>query len=200
LGLLGLGAFLSLSASACGGSDGEPQSSQAPLVFTGTVADTDVRVGVVASGRHARLYFCGTGSSLSPWTRWLSADRSDTGAISFPSDGWELSGSLQGTVLDGTVAPAAAELHRFHAVAARAGSLFGLYEADAPCGKVGLIVGAGGTPDAPSAQGACSGANPESDRQVIPIMPIARTSSGTIGVTVAGDAQVLQVAPAAVIP
>lgn len=159
-----------------------------------------MRVGAVASGRHALLYFCGAGSSLNTWTRWISAERSETGELSFPAGGWQLSGSFHGTVLDGTVAPAGEQAHAFHAIAANAGTLFGLYETQAPCGRVGLIVSASDTGDSASAQGACTGDDPAGDRQVIPIMPLTRASDGTIGVTVDGDEQVLHVSPATVSP
>jgi hypothetical protein len=183
--------------SACGSDSKEPASVAGPLVLVGKVDGTDVRVGVVTTASRARLYFCGTGDSLETWTRWLSVDRSSTGEIGLSdADAWKLRGSFQSDTLAGSVAAKGFDEREFHAVVIQHEALSGLYEANAPCGKVGLIVSMEGASGAPLTQGACTGSTAGDVEQVIPILPVSRGADGAIAVTIAGDSQVLQASPA----
>ncbi len=174
---------------ACGSAS--PGSAPAAArVFVGTVTGSDARVGVVATDRTARIFFCGGASSVSAMTHWLpSVPIEPEGKATQPKDaaGWSMGGQVAATGVSGMVTPAGGAAFAFHADPVTPGTIAGLYEGAGPCGKVGLIVAQSSAGDEATGQGACvpatGGASPE---QVNPIRPIERAADGTIPVVVDG--------------
>jgi hypothetical protein len=173
-------------------------------VLTGQMAGTDATVAIVASPRHARVYFCGGSSSYGTLTHWFTVDIDSTGkAISQPDAGdWALQAQLEGDRMIGSVTPADGVVRAFQAGAVAAGTIAGLYETLAsPCGRIGLIVLQSSGGAAPTGQGACIGSGAAgglpSVLQVNPIVPIARSADGSIPVVVAGSTAEVMVLPAA---
>ena len=185
-------------ATGCGGGTIEPANDGAPRTFTGDVAGTDVRVGIVANARHARVFFCGGASSYQTMTRWLDTDVDAAGTIdlpSTPSQPWTLEGTVGSDEVTGTIAMGNAMPRPFRATAVAERTIGGLYEGTAACGRVGLIL-VQSTPDAiPVGQGACVG--PTIFEQVNPLEPIVREPDGTIRVTVGASAEETRVKAAA---
>ncbi len=178
---------------ACVAACGSASSGSAPAatrVFVGTVSGSDARVGVVATDRSARIFFCGGASSVAAMTHWLSSVPIDSqGKATQPKDaaGWSMGGEVAATGVSGRVTPAGGVALAFHADPVIPGTIAGLYEGGGPCGKVGLIVTQSSAGDEATGQGACvpatGGASPE---QVNPIRPIERAADGTIPVLVDG--------------
>ncbi|HEX4447531.1 MAG TPA: hypothetical protein VH044_12370 [Polyangiaceae bacterium] len=199
------GMALAVSLAGCGSSsEGGPPSTAAPSrVFVGVVEGTDVRVGIVATTHHARVFFCGGDVSYATLTHWIPSASLDPagGALSQGHDaaGWSVDGKLDDGGATGTVVAGAAGTFSFHAAPVSAGTIAGLYEGAEPCGKVGLIVTQNGAVDEPAGQGACVPTvvgSMASNEQVNPIRPLARAADGTIPVTVAGAMALVRVAAA----
>jgi hypothetical protein len=168
-----------------------------PRVFVGEVTGTDVRLAVIATARRARIYFCGGNSTYATATRWLAADL-DTGqrlTLQAPQN-WQLDGQLVEATLSGTIDMGDGVSHPFAAAGVGQGTIAGLYEATAPCGKVGLIVAQLSPASDAIGQGACIGETPAQVMQVNPVMPLARLPDGTIPVTTAGTTDPTLVHPA----
>jgi hypothetical protein len=174
-------AAIALAAVACG--DGAPSSVPA-RIYTGELAGTDVRVGIIATEHHARLFFCGGPSSYQTKTRWVTSDIDAAHALQLPSspnETWVLRGTVTDAEVTGSLDMGDATPHTFRATMVSERTISGLYEGTAPCGRLGLIV-VQATPDMPPVgQGACVGTTLE---QVNPLEPIVRTPDGTIRVTV----------------
>ncbi len=170
-------------------------------VLVGTVEGTDAQVAVVASAHRARIYFCGGDSSYPALTHWFTADVDASGAIRAEADApgdWSIEGQVGGADAAGAVTVADGTRLTFRATNVAGGTIAGLYEAAAPCGKVGLIVTQPSAQAAPSGQGACIHTDVRpSVEQVNPIAPLIRATDGTIRVLVAGTAAALSVLPAA---
>jgi hypothetical protein len=177
---------------ACGSSSSSASPASAePRVFIGQVDGSDARVGVVATGHSARIYFCGGDGTFTTMTHWFPSvpfgtsgrDLAPTGATA----GWSIAGEVDDAGASGMVTTTSGSGFAFHAAPVAAGTIAGLYEAAGPCGKVGLIVAQGSAGEEPVGQGACvpatGGASPE---QVNPIRPIQRAADGTIAVVVDG--------------
>jgi hypothetical protein len=166
---------------ACG--DGAPASLPA-RIYAGELTDTDVRVGIIATEHHARVFFCGGASSYQTATRWLTADVDAAHKLSLPSsptERWVLQGNVADAEVAGSIDMGDAMPRVFHATIVSERTISGLYEGTAPCGRLGLIV-IQATPDThPVGQGACVGSTLE---QVNPLDPIVRGPDGTILVTV----------------
>jgi hypothetical protein len=169
------------------------QSVEAVRVLVGPVAENDAQVGIVATAHHARLFLCGGPSSYSSATHWFSIDVSaseqimaeagSTGPLSVVGHIGQADAGGVITLADGTALT-------FQASRTVPGTLAGLYEAAAPCGKAGLIVTQPSLQAPASGQGTCIGAvtGSSADRvlQVTPIAPIARAADGSIHASVAG--------------
>jgi hypothetical protein len=186
---------------ACGSSSSPPGDSAAATVrFVGVLPGTDVQMAAVTSEHHARLYFCGGDTSYATSTKWLVAPLDGAGAIALgpPDSPWRLratvvGGSLQGSIDRGDGLPAA-----FSAERVSESSLTGLYEANAPCGKVGVIVTQASGTDAAAVQGACIPTDSTVPIvQVNPLLPVALQGDGSLGVTPAGTTETAFVRAAA---
>jgi hypothetical protein len=162
---------------------GTAPGSKAPIVLVGEVADTDIRVGAVLAAGRMRLFFCGGASSYATATQWVQAEVADDASVAFENDVLALHGALDGDALDGELTRSGDAALRFSAERVRAGTLAGLYEAEAGCGRVGLIVAQRSESDPPVAQGACVGAG-HAPEQVNPILPLALDQNGTLAVEV----------------
>ncbi len=187
----------------CGSSSpgSAPGTTAAPLVFVGDVEGTDVRVGIVATRHHARVFFCGGDTSYATLTHWIPSASLDPGdgALTQASDtaGWSVNGTLDEGGATGTVVAGATGSFSFHAAPVAAGTIAGLYESTLPCGEVGLIVAQDSSGDAPTGQGACVPSAPggtASTEQVNPIRPITRAADGTIAVSVGTTTTVVHAA------
>jgi hypothetical protein len=193
-------AALVVVAAACGSSSSPAPA--APRVYVGEVQGSDARVGVVATDRDARIFFCGGASSYRSMTHWIpSAPIDADGGVSQPADaaGWIVEGQVAASGASGTVMVPDGSKFSFHADPVARGTISGLYEGAGPCGKLGLIVAQGAAGQAADGQGACVPASGEADpEQVNPIRPIERATDGTIPVVVDGAG--LLVHPAAAPP
>ncbi|HMI87687.1 MAG TPA: hypothetical protein VK550_26555 [Polyangiaceae bacterium] len=174
-------AALVVSTFACG--DGPP-SSPAARIYTGELTGTDVRLGIIATEHHARLFFCGGATTYETMTRWVTSDIDTAHKLSLPSsptERWVLQGTVADAEVSGTIDMGDANSRPFHATAISERTISGLYEGTASCGRLGLIV-VQATPDAkPTGQGACVGPVLE---QVNPLEPIVRNPDGAIVVTI----------------
>src|SRR5262245_23997997 len=185
---------LALTAFGCGETAPDPSGR----VYTGDVPETDVRVGIIASAAHARVFFCGGASSYTTMTRWLNADVDSAHQLSLPSTPnqyWGLQGTVGDVVVSGSVDMLDGVVRPFRATLVGDRTISGLYEGTAGCGRLGLIVDQS-TPDtAAVGQGACVG--PQTIEQVNPLEPIVRTPDGTIIVNVTNWTGEREVRPAA---
>jgi hypothetical protein len=178
-----------------------PSAAPAARVFTGAVDGTDAQVAVVASARHVRVYLCGGPASYATLTHWFALDLDASGGAHAQADGaeaWSLDGQVADTTATGAVTIADGTRFTFETARVSAGTIAGLYEGPASCGKIGLIVMQPSAQSASSGQGACITADAiPSVEQVNPIRPLTRASDGTISVLVAGTTDAVLVRAAA---
>jgi hypothetical protein len=193
--------FALASAVACGQSAPSGATSDtASARFVGEIPGTDVRMAAVASQHHMRLYFCGGDTSFADSSKWLIAPLDAGGAVTLgpPDSPWRIDaavhdGAIQGWVDRGDGVPVS-----FAAAKIAPNTLAGLYEAAAPCGKVGVIVTQASTEVGAVAQGACiPGDLTAPVVQVNPLMPLSLRGDGSIAVTPAGATETSLVVPAA---
>jgi len=163
--------------------------SDAPIVLVGEVGDSDIRLGAVIAADQMRLFFCGGPSSYATATQWLQVELDAGAGFAAQNDALELQGELDGARLEGELTRSGEPALRFSAERVRAGTLAGLYEAQAECGRVGLIIAQPSESDPPAAQGACVGPG-HAPEQVNPILPIALDQDGTIAVEVAREGSI----------
>jgi len=164
-------------------------STDAPIVLVGEVHDSDIRLGVVLAADRMRLFFCGGPSSYASATHWVQAELDADSGFAVRTDALELQGELDAGLLYGELTRAGEPTLRFSAEPVRAGTLAGLYEAEADCGRVGLIVAQRTESEPPAAQGACVGPG-HAPEQVNPILPLALDQDGTLAVEVAREDRV----------
>jgi hypothetical protein len=177
-------ALLAAMTIACSASETSKPSAR---VFSGEVQGTDVRVGVVASAQQARIFFCGGSASYQTKTKWLTANLDSAHQLALPNtvaDPWKLEGEVSDAEVSGSIDMGDAVALPFRAPLVSEGTLGGLYEGTAPCGKLSLIVSQPSLAATPEGIGACIGMS--GIEQVDPLMPIARGPDGTIAVSV-GD-------------
>jgi hypothetical protein len=183
------------------GSSAASRPVAATRVYTGKVDGTDAQVAIVATSRHARIYFCGGDTTFPVLTRWFAVDVDPSGASHAPlsdAGAWSLDAQLGAADANGAIVVADGTRFTFRATPAGDGTIAGLYEAPAPCGKVGLIVSQSSAQSAPTGQGACIDASSApSVEQVNPIMPLIRVADGSIRVQVLGATGIVAVRPAA---
>jgi hypothetical protein len=150
--------------------------------LVGTVDDSDIRLGaVIENGTRARLFFCGGPSSYTTATRWIILPLAADGGFELDDGGWKVHGTRSRAALTGTVEQNG-ESRRFSALKSANGTIAGLYEGAADCGRVGLIVAQPDSSSDPVAQGACVG-DGHPPEQVNPILPVS-LESGAIRVKI----------------
>src|SRR5262245_36745889 len=185
---------LGLSSFACG--DGQRPSSPA-RVYTGELTGTDARVGIIATERRARVFFCGGTLTLDTMTHWLTADVDANHQLRLSADagsGWRIQGTVTDAEISGEVDVGVGLPRPFRATLVSERTISGLYEGTAACGRVGLIV-TQPTPDSAAAGlGACVGPVLE---QVNPLEPIMRSADGAIKVTIGNSTSEREVRAAA---
>lgn len=164
------------------------------LRLVGSVEDSDIRLAaVIENTARARLFFCGGATSYATATKWIFAPLAADGGFEFDADGWKVHGTLTRAALSGSVEQND-QSRRFSAIEIASGTIAGLYEGAADCGRVGLIVA---QPDAdadPIGQGACVG-DGHAPEQVNPILPVA-LKDGEIQVKIGEtEASVREAAP-----
>jgi hypothetical protein len=101
-----------------------------------------------------------------------------------PPQAVSFGGQVRGDGVHGSVLFPDGTAHPFDAAPVAGGTLGGLYEADDPCGKVGLIVDQASAATEPTSQGACVSQGVNLVEQVTPLRPLTRASDGTIRVLV----------------
>jgi len=146
--------------------------SPEPSRWVGQVEDTDVRVGIVADSAHALLFFCGGASSFATATRWFSLDIGE-GTAKFEDETWHVDARLEPNRVSGEVTRDDGVVRPFSAQRVAPDTLAGLYEGQASCGRLGLIVIQPNQTAPIEAQGACVGPG-HAPEQVNPILPVAQ--------------------------
>jgi hypothetical protein len=174
----------------------------APRMWVGEVAGTDARVAVVATEHKARVYFCGGDSSFATSSKWVVAPIEDSGSMAASSASWRIEGHADASGVRGWVDRGDGVRRTFEAAPVQPGTIAGLYETTAACGRVGVIVSQPTADATPVVQGACIGAPtdgnpPATILQVNPIGPLARDADGSIAVQPVGQSEPAQVRPAA---
>jgi hypothetical protein len=184
--LLGV-ALVSCSASGCGNDAKTHALEPAPQVWIGEVQDTDVKVALADRKTSVALFFCGGNDSYAGSTRWFAEGASLEHAFSFKSGAWSVDGAVDGAVARGNVQIDTNDPEPWITRAPDAGTLAGLYEGEAPCGKLGLIVTQQRPQDSPTGQGACLRVDGDSVvvEQVNPVRLAAQSAEREIAVTVA---------------
>ena len=138
--------------------------------WVGAVEETDVRVAAIVGAGKARLYFCG-GADLTA-TRWFDIPFNSE-HLEYKDDTWRIHAHLTSGGVLGEVERASEGVRTFNAHAFERGTIAGLYEGKADCGRLGLIVTQPTQNDGPIAQGACLAADGRAVQQVNAIEPIA---------------------------
>lgn len=170
----------------------DAESPLFPRAYVGEVEGTDARVGIFGKDeRSFRLYFCGGPETLGTLTHWFN-----TTATEPPPDGYDWDGQIERDLAQGAIRTPDGERHAFTARPVTWGELPGLYEATAPCGKVGVIVSPVPNSDELHLQGACAGAVVADSKQVNPILPLTRRADGSVEVQVEGETETVLVKPA----
>jgi hypothetical protein len=164
---------------------GEDASTPALRYWVGTVDDSDIRLGVAQEPDQVRVFFCGGPTSYASATRWVMPPLAADGGFEFDGDGWHVSGNLSDDAIAGKLRLPSEPDREFSASPVREGTIAGLYEGQAGCGRLGLIVTQAREDDEPSGQGACVGTG-HPPEQVNPILPIA-LKGGEIRVEVGGQ-------------
>lgn len=172
-------------------SEGGTPAPSFPRAYVGEVEGTDARVGIFGRDPNSfRLYSCGGPETVGLLTHWFNT------TTGFPDDGYTYTLQVEEDVAVGTVYLPDATGYSFTARPVTWGKLPGLYEATAPCGKVGVIISEVPDSDEFHVQGACAGPVIADAKQVNPILPLTRASDGSIEVQVEGDTDVVVVKPA----
>ena len=153
--------------------------------WVGTVENSDIRLGVAQADEQARLFFCGGPTSYASSTRWVVSMLAADGGFEFDEGGWQISGALSDDAIRGRLRLGSEDSREFSAAPVRNGTIAGLYEGLADCGRIGLIVTQTDKAERPSAQGACVGTG-HPPEQVNPILPVA-LKRGEIQVDVGGQ-------------
>jgi hypothetical protein len=152
-----------------------------PQTLVGAVEGTDIALGAVIAGPHARVFFCGGERTYAQATYWLQLELDAQGKFTHVEDSFAVEGQLQGTTLAGQLMRGDQPTAVFSAEIVRDGTLAGLYDGSADCGKLGLIVRQGAAIDVVRGQGACV-APGHTPQQVNPILPIELSDDGAISV------------------
>jgi hypothetical protein len=163
--------------------------------LVGAVDDSDIQLGaVIENADSARLFFCGGATSYATATRWILLPVAADGGFEFDDSGWMVRGTLEHAALSGTVEQNGESRH-FSARKIATGTIAGLYEGAADCGRVGLIVTQPDSKADPAGQGACVG-DGHPPEQVNPILPVS-LDAGAIRVKVGEtETSVREAAPA----
>ncbi len=150
--------------------------------YVGTVAGTDIAVGLVSDGSNVALFFCGGPSSFATSTKWFRFAGSAS-SFNATADAWTASGATNGSSASGTVDRGDGTTLSWSAALVDDGSIVGLYESIDDTGTAGVVVRS--ATDASEAQGAFIEKNLTVE-QIIPIFPFDLESKG-LHVTIAGQ-------------
>jgi hypothetical protein len=168
--------------------EAQPGASQSsPSVWVGAVQGTEVKVALVDRNGAVELFFCGGPDSYATKTRWFAEGAMRADPFSFTSGGWTVEGVVREGGASGSVQAASDAPAEWTATVADPATIAGLYEGDAPCGKLGLIVTQLTAEDEPTGQGACLQVEGErvTVEQVNPVRFAQRSAKDEISVTVA---------------
>lgn len=150
-------AVLACFAAGCAGDESPRRAEPSPRAWVGEVQGTDIKVALADRGDSVALFFCGGDDSYTDSTRWFSEGALLGEPFSFTEDGWSIDGGIDERVFSGSLkTDIETDIARnWMAEPVAPGTVAGLYEGDAPCGKLGLIVTQATVDDAPTGQGAC---------------------------------------------
>jgi hypothetical protein len=172
-----------------------PPDDVAPSVYVGALgADGDASLAVAVQDGYVAVYACGSDSARDAYPRWVSTGTyTDESHVTLTRGQWRFDGAWGGATASGALVGPDGVAMPWSGIAARPGSLDGLYAAlDSGC-MSGVIVMNGDS--APVVRGAwCDAAGDV--RQINPILPL--TLEGTrLAVEVAAGAapRRLNVAP-----
>jgi hypothetical protein len=154
--------------------------------WVGAVEDTDVRFALLAGRGKARLYFCGGAESYATATRWFDIAFDGGEHVDFQEQDWRVHAHLVGGGVNGEVELGDGVKRMVHAERVVPGTLAGLYEGHADCGRLGLVVTQAAADTLPTAQGACADTTAQPIQQVSAIEPI-NAEAGKIRVRKPGD-------------
>jgi len=187
--------LLSMATAACssggsggGGNGGGGPPPAAPQTFVGAIDGTDAAAALVASNGSVLLFFCGGAQSYATLTHWLRGSGvSLAGSFTLDDATWKVTGApASGGGFSGTIDPggnAAPMTWSLRPVAA--GTLEGLYDANAAGGLPTLIVSQPSASAPAAAQGAFRlSAGSGSIEQVVPLMPLEWVANQGIPVNV----------------
>lgn len=157
--------------------------------WVGAVEQSDVHVAMLVAPGKARLFFCGGTETYASTTRWFNIAFDGGEHVDFEEDTWRVHAHLAGGNVAGEVELGDGVTRWFEAKPVAPGTLAGLYEGKATCGRVGLIVTQASRDALPTAQGACAG----STTQPITVVAPLREEAGQIAVQApaAADATLL---------
>jgi hypothetical protein len=169
---------------------GAAWGTDAPSLYVGEVADSDVLVAVLADATRARLFFCGGETDVASDTHWFNLTRDASSDLVAQDGDFGLNAQLEPAAVSGEYR-VADQRYAFSSHKLQDGDLAGLYEGTGECGRLGLIVAPGKDL---RAQGACVGGE-HTPEQVNPILPIS-LQDGRIRVQAPGQADSVLLAPA----
>lgn len=155
---------------ACADDAEDDSLANVPERLVGSVEDSDVVVAAVSDSAQTRLFFCGGDSSYATATRWFNLAL-DGDTLNADDGAWHLRATLDRDGIHGEITHDPDEARKFKAVPVAKGTLAGLYEGKAGCGRLGLIVTQPDLESDPAAQGACVGEGHDPE-QVNPITPV----------------------------
>lgn len=174
---LGGAALLLLALTACGAESGAKQAPPTK-VWVGELADSDVAVGIAASGSHSTLFFCGGDRSFTDHTRWFIDAGPLVDGVQIDDGVWHVSIRSVSAQIAGTLVIDGLDSAPFSAEAVTPGTLAGVYDALAPCGHAGLIVRQPTDTSPALAQGTCLQSRAGltvAVEQVNPVLPVTRS-------------------------
>lgn len=193
--------FAALLCAACSSSGGSPAAGSdagdagglppaAPQTYVGAIDNTDAAAALVSANGSTLLFFCGGSMSVTTLTHWMRGAAAVDGPFMLSDGTWTASGQPGGGGIAGTIDPGGGQPQltwSLHPVAA--GTLEGLYDAQAAGALPTLIVTQPMSAAQPAGQGAFKLAG--TIEQVVPLMPIAWIAGQGIpvNVTVSGMTQ-----------
>jgi hypothetical protein len=139
-GMIMVCAFVSFSL-ACGSSESTDESTR--YAFTGNLDESNVKVGMVADGTQASVFFCGEGITAETTTRWFTSFPAQANEdFNAAAAGWTLRGRFTDGEASGTLDRGDGRLVRWSTKRAAAGE--GLYDRKEPNGRAGVVFFSGG--------------------------------------------------------
>jgi len=173
--------MLVLGTGACGGSDGESEGGEPPLLarsLVGQVDDSDVVLGVVVEDDDVTIYACGGVDTHATHSRWFAGrfgEGDDPDAFSIELDGFRIAGQRSSEAIAGSLRDPDGTMRSFTVAPTDEDGLSGLYWADVDGCRTGVVLFA--TPEGIDGQGTYCNDTGEFI-QVIILQPVALQANG----------------------